>query len=120
MNPEPPSDAYPESEVWELLSGNQSIRREETSRFLYTGQEGAPECLFVNSEAIELNIINQSLVLYLCRHRHYNPGQLLLFCKSAENLSLLTGLLNRGALYFEEDLYQEDTPDSAPNDDGSL
>ncbi|HEX4939744.1 MAG TPA: winged helix domain-containing protein, partial [Candidatus Kapabacteria bacterium] len=106
--PEPPEDDYSEVEVQDLLAGNQSLRKEEASRFLYTGDVLRPEQFFINGEEVEIPPLTHSMILYLCKHRSYRPATLAMFCRTPENLRFLTGLLNQGILYFEDDLYDED------------
>lgn len=106
--PEPPEDDYSEAEVQDLLAGNQSLRKEEASRLLYTGDVLRPEHFFVNGEEMEIPPLTHSMILYLCKHRSYRPATLAMFCRTPENLRFLTGLLNQGILYFEDDLYDED------------
>ncbi|MDY6921787.1 MAG: cupin domain-containing protein [Pseudomonadota bacterium] len=108
QNPEPPEDDYLDTEVLDLLHANLSVRREESSRLLYTGDAHRPQRLFVNGETLPIPPMTHSMVLYLCKNRHYNPVNLAMFCETQENLRLLTQLLNSGVLYIEEDLYQED------------
>lgn len=107
QNPEPPEDDYHHTEVMELLLQNLSLRREESSRFIYTGEQNRPQALFVNGSKMEVHPFTQSMVLYLCKNRHYNPASLAMFCEAPVNLRLFTQLLNMGVVYFEEDPFQD-------------
>jgi len=110
QNPEPPEDDYPEAEVKELLHDNLSVRREESSRFIYTGDPNNPQQLFINGNPMDIPPMTQSMILYLCKKRHYNPANLSMFCEAPENLKLLTRLLNLGVIYFEEDRFVDEEP----------
>jgi 50S ribosomal protein L16 3-hydroxylase len=107
QNPEPPEEDYPEAEVKELLHENLSLRKEESSRLIYIGDQHRPEQLYINGTRIDIPPLTHSMILYLCKHRHYNPATLAIFCETPENLRLLTQLLNMGVVYFEEDHYRE-------------
>lgn len=108
QNPEPPEEDYHEADVLELLHQNLSVRREESSRFIYTGEENRPQSLFINGTRIEFHPFTQQLILFLCKGRHYNPTKLVMFCEAPVNLRFLTQLLNMGVIYFEEDIYREE------------
>ena len=111
--PEPPESDYAEDDVAELLMGNQSIRREESTRMLYTGEAHRPEHFFINGAEVEIPPLTHSLVMYLCKQRFYRPATLEMFCQTPECLRLVTQLLNQGILYFEDDLFsEEEYPDA--------
>ena len=105
--PEPPAEDYSEQEVRELLTGNQSLRREESTRMLYTGDDHRPQHFFINGHEVEIPPLTHSLVLYLSKQRHYRPATLEMFCRTPENLHFLTQLLNQGVIYFEDEQYHE-------------
>ncbi|HAG92658.1 MAG: hypothetical protein CMK83_05205 [Pseudomonadales bacterium] len=107
QNPEPPEEDYDTTEVLDLLHQNLSVRREESSRFVYTGDQNHPKGLFINGSKLEFHPFTQQMILFLCKSRHYNPAKLVMFCEAPVNLRFLTQLLNMGVLYFEEETYQE-------------
>lgn len=107
QNPEPPEDDYVTSEVLDLLHQKLSVRREESSRFVYTGDQNHPKALFINGTKMEFHPFTQQMILFLCKGRHYDPTKLVMFCEAPVNLRFLTQLLNMGVLYFEEEIFQE-------------
>ena len=106
--PEPPESDYSDEDVSELLLANQAIRREESTRMLYTGDTHRPEHFFINGAEVEIPPLTHSLVLYLCKQRVYRPATVEMFCRTPECLRLVTQLLNQGFLYFEDDTFDED------------
>ncbi|MCG8537545.1 MAG: cupin domain-containing protein [Pseudomonadales bacterium] len=106
QQPEPPEGEYNEAEVHDLLTQQLSLRKEESSRFIYTGEAHRPHHFFVNGVGLDIPPLSQSMVLYLCKHRHYSPATLSLFCESPENMNLILKLLNMGVIYFEDEFYQ--------------
>lgn len=111
--PEPPESDYQEEEVIDLLLANQSIRREESTRMVYTGDAHRPEHFFINGAEVDIPPLTHSLILYLCKQRLYRPATLEMFCRTPECLRLVTQLLNQGILYFEDDTFaEEDYPDT--------
>lgn len=106
--PEPPESDYSDEDVQELLNANQSIRREESTRMLYTGDAHRPSHFFINGVEVDIPALTHSLVLYLCKQRVYRPATLNMFCRTPECLRLVTQLLNQGFLYFEDDTFHED------------
>lgn len=106
--PEPPESDYSDDDVAELLMANQSIRREESTRMLYTGDIHRPEHFFINGAEVGIPPLTHSLVLYLCKQRFYRPATLEMFCRTPECLSFVTQLLNQGILYFEDDTFSDD------------
>lgn len=107
QQPEPPEGEYSEAEVHDLLTANLTVRKEESTRFIYTGDVNRPHQFFVNGTGFDIPAISQSLVLYLCKDRHYSPATLSLFCESTENMRLFVQLLNMGVIYFEDEQYQQ-------------
>lgn len=107
-DPEPPESDYSEADVEELLQANQSIRREESTRMVYTGDAHRPDHFFINGAEVEIPPLTHSLVLYLCKQRHYRPATLQMFCQTPECRRYVTQLLNQGILYFEDDTFDED------------
>jgi 50S ribosomal protein L16 3-hydroxylase len=105
QNPEPPEEDYNTGEILDLLRQNLSVRREESSRFIYTGDQNRPVNLFINGSKLEVHPFAQSMILYLCKSRHYDPKKLDMFCEAPVNLRFLTRLFNMGVIYFEEDEY---------------
>lgn len=106
--PEPPESDYSEDEVNDLLVANQAIRREESTRMLYTGDAHRPDHFFINGSEVAIPPLTYSLVLYLCKQRYYRPATLAMFCRTPECLNLVTELLNQGILYFEDDTFSDD------------
>ncbi|RLT97359.1 cupin domain-containing protein [Ketobacter sp.] len=107
QNPEPPEEDYHASEVLELLHQKLSVCREESSRFIFTGDQNHPTALFINGTKLEFHPFTQQLILFLCKSRHYDPTKLAMFCEAPVNLRFLTQLLNMGVLYFEEEPYHD-------------
>jgi len=106
QNPEPPEEDYSSGEILDLLQQNLSVRREESSRFVYTGEQNRPINLFINGSKLEVHPFTQSMILYLCKSRHYDPRKLAMFCEAPVNLRFLTRLFNMAVIYFEEEQYQ--------------
>ena len=104
-SPEPPEGEYTEFEVQDLLAQQLSMRREESSRFIFTGEARHPTQFFVNGHQIPVAPLTPPLICYLCKVRHYDPSNLSLLCESPANLRLLVQLLNMGVLYFEDEVY---------------
>ena len=101
-DPQPPESDYDVEEVIDLLLGNQPIRREESTRMLFTGEVHRPERFFINGTEFDIPPLTHVLILYLCKHRLYDPAQLGMFCRTPECADLITHLLNQGILYFED------------------
>lgn len=99
----PPDDPYLSNDVLTLLKEGYPFQRDESSRLLFTENNGAIDGFFINGEAIELHDKMQPLVRYLSAHRVYDNFELIRLCQSAMALQLLTQLLNKGFVYIAMD-----------------
>ncbi len=111
-DPEPPESDYSEEDILELLLANHSVRREESTRMVYTGDAHRPQHFFINGAEVEIPPLTHPLILYLCKQRLYRPTTLDMFCRTPECLQFITQLVNQGILYFEDDTFSdEEYPD---------
>lgn len=102
-DPKPPQSIYTENDVQDLLAQQQPMRRDESSRFLYTGQAHQPSQFFVNGSALPAQESAIPLILYLCGQRQFPSSELAQLAKNPRELQLLAHLLNTGALYLPDD-----------------
>lgn len=100
--PAPPQTLFTEQEIKILLAQPGHFRRDEASRFLYTGDAHRPSQFFVNGTRVPFGDTARPLILHLCEQRQYPSSQLTQLTQTPEEHQLLAHLLNIGALYLPD------------------
>jgi len=82
------------------LKKGADLLRDESSRFLYSGNENLPERLFINGGEIKLSEDMAELVRFLTRERTYPADRLIKLADTDYKLELLCFLHEQGYVYF--------------------
>ena len=92
-------DLKPE-ELSALVSNGDAIFRDESTRFLFTGPESAPEKLFINGNPTPFPTTAGSLVAILCQYRKVKLEWIRAHLENPLNQGFLLQLVNNGFLYL--------------------
>lgn len=95
---EPVTPAYQSEELLEILQQVTHWHKLGGLRCLFIEDN-----LFINGEAVSLNLAQHSFAKYLAQNQQYTSQQLSEFVQNVDNLQLLLALVNEGLIFVEDD-----------------